>query len=565
MINERIRKIIDPVANFWASLATKTKRILLIALGGIVVIAVALSLLMNRTQYVVLYPGLSHDEAVEVMTELSNQGVSYRQDNGTIYVPAEKENALRMQLANEGHPKTAPNYDFFTNHVGVMTTDSEEKIIEKYQMNERLEAVIQTLGPIENAYVTISLPDASTYAWDDKSEKASASVTVRLKEGEKLSGTQVSGIKQLVSKSVPNLTADNVAVIDNSSGEELSASSSGSGSGSGTLQMDLTEFKLKIEQQVEDRVQAKILALLTPTYGKNNVSASVKSQMNLDKRIQDIITYKPTTSDGKGVISQSEEQHEQTASSPSSAGGVAGSQSNTDNNGTTTYPGVTVNGNLITTKDDKSYKYLVSQVEEQIQSDAAALQDMTVSVMLDTSGSLTDQQKQDLTALVANASGVDPSKVKLVVNTIASSAQPANAAPAGSSAPFPMLLIIIAGAVLLLLGVLAVVLAARRRSRRAEELAARLGQGEAVDLEGLGPSDEEEELSPEDEESEFSEEAGEEERPMLPKESIQAIRNSKNSQEDQIKEELQEFATQNPEIAAQLIRSWLRGEDDNNG
>jgi flagellar M-ring protein FliF len=561
MINERLKKIIDPVANFWANLAAKTKRIILIALGGIVVIAVVLSLLMNRTQYVVLYPGLGHDEAVEVMTELSSQGVSYRQDNGTIYVPAEKENALRMQLANEGHPKTAPNYDFFTNHVGVMTTDSEEKIIEKYQMNERLEAVIQTLGPIENAYVTISLPDASTYAWDDKSEKASASVTVRLKEGEKLSGTQVSGIKQLVSKSVPNLTADNVAVIDNSTGEELSASSSGSSSG--TLQMDLTEFKLKIEQQVEDRVQAKILALLTPTYGKNNVSASVKSQMNLDKRIQDIITYKPTTSDGKGIISQSDEHHEQAANSPSSAGGVAGSQSNTDTNGTTTYPGVTVNGNLITTKDDKSYKYLVSQVEEQIQSDAAALQDMTVSVMLDTSGSMTDQQKQDLTALVANASGVDPSKVKLVVNTITSSAQPANATPAGSATPFPMLLIIIAGAVLLLLGVLAVVLAARRRSRRAEELAVRLGQGEAVDLEGLGPSDEEGELPLEDEEGEYSEEAREEGKPMLPKESILEIRNSKNSQEDQIKEDLQEFATQNPEIAAQLIRSWLRGEDDN--
>lgn len=564
MINERLNKIIAPIVNFWSNLSGKTKRIILISLGGIVVIAVVLGLLMNRTQYVVLYPGLDHNEAVEVMTELSSQGVAYKEENGTIYVPAEKENALRMQLANEGHPKTAPNYDFFTKNVGVMTTDSEEKIIEKYQMNERLEAVIQTLGPIDKAYVTISLPDASTYAWDDKSEKASASVTVHLKEGEKLNGNQVNGIKQLVSKSVPNLTADNVAVIDNSSGEELGSASSGSEE-SGTLQMNLTEFKLKVEQQVENSVQGKILALLTPTYGKNNVSASVKSQMNLDKKIQDIITYKPTTSDGKGIISQSDEKHEQTAGSPSSAGGVAGSQSNTDNNGTTTYPGVTVNGNLITTKDDKSYKYLVSQVEEQVQSDAAALEDMTVSVIVNSPASMTDQQKQDLTALVANASGVDASKVKVVVNTIASSAQPANASPAGKTAAFPMLLIIIAGALLLLLGVLAVVLVARRRSRRASELAERLGQGEAVDLEGLGQSTGEGEYPPEGEEELSDEEAMEEEKSMLPKESIEDIRNSKNSQEDQIKEDLQEFSSANPEIAAQLIRSWLRGEDDNHG
>ncbi len=564
MINERLSKIIEPIVNFWSNLAGKTKRIILIALGGIVVIAVVLGLLMNRTQYVVLYPGLDHSEAVEVMTELSSQGVSYKEENGTIYVPTEKENALRMQLANEGHPKTAPNYDFFTKNVGIMTTDSEEKILEKYQMNERLEAVIQTLGPIDKAYVTISLPDQNTYAWDDKTEKATASVAVHLKDGEKLSNSQVNGIKQLVSKSVPNLTADNVAVIDNTSGEELGSTSSGSDSG--TLQMNLTEFKLKIEQQVENSVQGKILALLTPTYGKNNISASVKSHMNLDKKIQDIVTYKPATSDGKGIISQSDEQHDQTAGSPSSAGGVAGSQSNTDNNGTTTYPGVTVNGNLITTKDTKSYKYLVSQVEEQIQSDAAALDDMTVSVIVNSSASMTDQQKQDLTALVANASGVDASKVKVVVNTVASSAQPANASPAGSNASFPMLLIIIAGGVLLLLGILAVVLAARKRSRRASELAARLGQGEAVDLEGLGASDEDGEYPLEGEEGELSdEEAMGEGRSMLPKESIQDIRNSKNSQEDQIKEDLQEFSSQNPEIAAQLIRTWLRGEDDNRG
>jgi flagellar M-ring protein FliF len=140
MMNE-LNKYIQPIKNFWIKLSSKTKKIVLISLGGVVLLAVVLTLLLNRTQYVVLYSGLDHDEAVQVMAELRDSGIDYREDNDTIYVPADKENSVRMQLANEGYPKSAPNYDFFTSNINVMTTDYEKKVIEKYQLNQRLEAV----------------------------------------------------------------------------------------------------------------------------------------------------------------------------------------------------------------------------------------------------------------------------------------------------------------------------------------------------------------------------------------------------------------------------------------
>lgn len=96
-------------------------------------------------------------------------------------------------------------------------------------------------------------------------------------------------------------------------------------------------------------------------------------------KIQEIITYKPATSDNKGVISESNTQTEQQLNGTSSAGGTAGTQTNAD---VTNYPGITVNGNVIYTKDEQSYKYLVSQVKEQIQGDAASVQDMTISVVI---------------------------------------------------------------------------------------------------------------------------------------------------------------------------------------
>ena len=548
MMNEKFSKYIDPVKNFWNKQTKNTRKVILFVLAGIVVLAVVLSLLMNQTKYVVLYPGLDHDEAVEVMTELSSEGVSYKEDGGTIYVPSDQENSLRMQLANEGHPETAPNYDFFTGHINAMTTDYEEKVIEKYQMNQRLEAVIKTLDPIEAAYVTISIPDDTGYVLDDNKSTATASVTVKVKEGETLSTKQVSGVKRLVSTSVPNITTDNVAVIDASSGEELSGSD-GDDDSSGSSQMDLTEFKLKVEKQYEDSIKEKVLNILEPQYGEGNVSISVTSKMDLDKKIQDIVTYQPTTSDNKGIISKSDEDTE-TTTTASEAGGAAGTEDNTDtSSGTTTYPGVTVNGNTVTTKDSKTYEYFVSQIEEQIQSDAGSLDDLTVSVLINTA-SMTDKQKQSIADSVAVAAGgLEAEKVNVRNGAFATSGEvPVSTEPA--AAAFPTKEMIVGGCAGLLLIILLIVLLAIRNHKKKKELMQRLALSESKYAPEGGENPENGGIEP----NPF---------PENPGESIATIRNSMDEKERKVKQDLQEFSKQNPEIVAQLVRSWLRGDDHN--
>lgn len=578
-MNEQLKKVLDPIKNFWAKLTKKTKVIIFVCLGAAVLLAVVLSLLMNRTQYTLLYSGLDSGEAQEVSAQLKNLDVPYKNDGGSIYVDKSKENTVRMQLASAGYPKSAPNYNFFTNNVGVMTTDEERKIIEQYQLQDRLGAVIDTLDQVDSAYVTISLPSTNNYAWDDNKQVPTASVAIKFKDGMTLEPKQVSGIKQLVSKSVPSLTAANVSIVDSSSGEELSgSSSSSSGDSSGSTQITLSEFKLKIEQQYEDSIQSKILNLLSATYGRNNISVSVKSKMDLDKKIQDIVTYTPSTSDGKGMVSQSAETHEVTQA-VSGSGGVAGTQSNSD---TTTYPGVTVNGNVITTKDSKTYNYLVNQVEEQIQSDAAALDDLSVAVMIDTNG-MTSARQQELTNLVAKAAAVDQSKVAVMTVAPNSSSVNSQATQASANSIPQMLMnnpiILIAGGAFVLLLILLIALIASKKNReRREQLIANLQQAGPVPAQPLQLPQEETEDESEsesedegeaDDDDEDDEDAGEdleedEENPM-PTESIEELRNASNGKEQRVKSDLQDFSAKNPEIAAQLIRSWLRGDDNKHG
>ena len=585
-MNEQLKKYIDPIKNFWNKMTRRAKAILLASLGGVVLLAIILGVLMNRTQYSVLYAGMNSDEAQQVMTELQKLDVPYKSSNGTIYVAKDQENSVRMQLSNEGYPKSVPNYDFFTGNVGVMTTDDERKIIEQYQLQERLQAVIRTLSPVDTDYVTISIPEGGTYAWDDNKQAATASVTIHLKDGQSLAAQQVNGIKQLVAKSVPNLSTDNVSVINSETGAEFSTSTEES---STSLQITLSEFKLKIEKEYENNVESKILSLLSQAYGKGNISASVKSKMDLDKKIQDIVTYTPSSSGGNtGVVSQSQEEHV-VAQQGTSSGSVVGVQPNADT--TTTYPGVSVNGNVITTKDSKTYSYLVSQVEEQIQSDAAALDDLTVAVVVNTN-SMTPSQKQEVTTLVANAAAVDPSKVAVMAVPL----NPNSTGAASPTAAFPQILlsnplILAAGAAALALLILLIVLLAARRRRKQQELLENLQpiapmplqpEEMPVALEEEAPSEEadtEEEVPEEEEEAEEEEEETEtpesdaeeveqedvEEEEKEPKESIEEIRNAMNGKSNELKSDLQEFASRNPEIAAQLIRSWLRGDDSKHG
>ena len=573
-MNEQIKKIIDPIRAFWGRLTKKTKIVVFSCLGAAVLIAVIAGLLMNRTQYTVLYSGIGNSEAQEITNELRSMNIPYEYQGNTVYVDKNSENSARMQLANEGYPKSAPNYDFFTKNVGVMTTDEERKIIEQYQLQDRLGSVIKTLDAVDSAYVTISLPNNTSYAWEDNKSKATASVAIGLSNGKTLSSKQVNGIRQLVAKSVPNLAAGDVTIMDSSTGEELTNSSDSSDS-SGSTQITLSEFKLKIEKQYEDSLQNKILNLLSQAYGRSNLSVSVKSKMDLDKKIQDIVTYSPSTSDGKGVVSHSEETYEAEGNG-SSGGGVAGTTSNADT--TTTYPGVSVSSGVITTKDSKTFDYLVSKVQEQIQSDAAALEDLTVAVVINTD-SMTDAKKQEVTALVANAAAVDISKVAIMAASPASSAVSESTKQAvtitdlmGSFAGNPILLIA-AGVLILFIVLLAVLLTARRRKARRRQLLA--------NLQPIAPG----QMMPEEDEADDGtmqpgtlpaqqvwpngkpSSAGRAVQPEQPltTESIEEIRNATGGKEERVKSDLQDFSDRNPEIAAQLIRSWLKGEDHKHG
>lgn len=530
-MSETIKKYIDPIKTFWNKMSKKGKKIFFIVLGGIFVVALMSVILLNMPSYVVLYPGLDRDEALEVMTLLDERGVDYREDNGTIMVPQAQEAALRMDLSNAGHPRTAPNYDFFLNNVDIMTTDMERQIIKDYQLEQKLVAVIKSIDVVKNATVTINIPKNDGYVLSSKDkQKTTASVTVTLTK--ELEPTQVNGIKRLVANSVLNLDLENVAVIDTATGNELMGSSSN--------QVDMTQLKRTVEREFENDIQSKVMGMLTKLFGTENVSVVAKSSIDIDKRIQEITTYTPSGDGNTGVISG--EQHENEAET--GEGGSIGVPGTDTNTGVPGYPGITVEGDKVYVKNNDSYEYLVSKLFEQVQRDSGELKDLTISVLINRA-SLGGNQEAGLTQLVANAAGVEVDKVFVYPGTFNGSDNPVenpNVTP-NIWSDMTMLLFAAGTLAVLLTTILILLIVSKRRKKKLRALEA----AEAHKWDGVKP------LTP-------ARGDGEDEGIESLEDELASIQ-VKETKEHVLRKKIQEFTSQNPEISAQLVRTWLKGDD----
>ncbi len=528
-MNEQLKKFIESIKSFWKKQSKKGRTILLSSIAGVLVVSFVIVALMNRTKYVVLYPSLDSDEATEVSQELNDRGVSFKEDNGTIMVPEDQEESLRMDLSNAGHPRTSPNYDYFTDNVDMMTTAEERKIIERYALDKKLSAVIQQIDGIKEATVTITLPDTDGYVLSNSVKKgATAGVTVTMTSSSKeLSSKQVSGIKRLVASSVPSLEEDDVVIVDTGSGNELSSNGT-----LGSNSIDMAQFKFIVESQFESEISNNILKVLEPLFGADNVKIAVKSVIDVDKKIQEIVTYTPSE-DNKGVVGSEQTSNEQQVEG--ATGGIAGTDSNTDE--TTTYPGVTSDGNTIYVKDEASYEYLVNSVKEQVQKDSGELQDLTISVVLNQEA-ITEVKREELSKLIANAAAVSSEKV-VIYTDVFTTGNSQTVKPVDSDNIFeknPWILYAIIGAAALLLIIIVVIVLVKKKKRKGKKDVTWQGDPNVDSMADTGTI-------------------------SLDPEKLREVQEIKEAKGQAMKKEIQDFSERNPEITAQLIRTLLKGDE----
>ena len=540
-VKEQVIKVKKTFTTFWDG-QSKKRRILYIAiLVAIVLLAVIVTVALNKKDYVVLYEGLETAEAAEMVTLIEEMGYEAKLSGGSITVLKGTEDQIAISLAQQEYPKSNMNYTLTTENTGMFTTNPERKMYEKIDVENKLSAVIGSMENISDAVVTLTAPEQKNTVISSNKQYPTAAVVVYLDGIDKLSSKQVMGITNLVKMSWTGLTDENVKIIDGYGIPQIIGDDSDY-----DLVVEETK-KLAFKTTLENTIKNKILELLIPVYGDDGVSVAVNMVLDFDTKVSETTDYSPEGNTNAGVLQHGDV--EAASGGTTTDGGVVGVEGNADD----TYPTGDTNGYGAWSEEAYSNTYLVDTYKEQVEKAGYDIEGLSISVIVYTDY-LSEAEKQDLVRIVGNAGTVNPAVIDEVVSvTNLRKYDDLEDVPTGTAPKYLFgltfdQLILVGAIVLILILVILIVMAilsgnAKKKRKEFEK--------QIIEKSGLITPDGEEPVDT----FTFSDAGEPIEVPSLTDDQIE-------TKEVVIRREISEFAKFSPEIVAQLLRSWMKEEED---
>lgn len=277
---------------------------ILVLIGGFT----ALILWANRPDYQVLFSNLDSSDAAKIADKLRESRTPFQlKDGGTaILVPNEKVYQLRLEMASEGIPRGGGvGFEVFDD-MSFGTTEFVQKLKYQQALQGELARTIMDFDAIEQARVHIVPAGDSLFAEPEK--PSTASVVIRPRMGYVLDQRQLQGIVNLVACAVEGLKPSNVTVVDMAGGL-LSNGHDNNDIG------DLTTSQFDFQRKLENSLEKRIRTMLEPVVGLNKVVARVSADVDFRQ-----INISEEKYDPDSVVVRSEQKQKEssmTGGSPS--------------------------------------------------------------------------------------------------------------------------------------------------------------------------------------------------------------------------------------------------------
>ena len=563
---ETLKKFGTNAKTKWTSLARKTRIITLAVAGVIIVSAIILTVILNQKRYAVLFSGTSSADSAEILNYVQNtMGVTdiILKDDGDILVPQEQVENIRVQCSMQGYPASGFNYDIWDTGVSMFSTESEKREKQKQQLQSNLMATIDSFSGVDSSMVILSIPENNNYVISTDEKHASASVVLHLRN-ESLPSDVIDGIYNLVKTSVPGLERDYITITDGT-GKQLFADLDSDDTAidpalEGSSLVQLYYKRLEYQQKLQNILKEELSGMFDGVYKKFNVGVNLI--LNYNDEVKESTEYTPSVDEeGNRGGMVSNETYEATSGGTALEGGVVGTT--VDSDISPDYPTVTADaGDEFYYRSAKTINYLVNEEKTQIAKDGYSIENLSASVIVD-GPTMTEAEVEAWQKMIASAIGAKPENVSFVSTTW--SLENSNDIGGGTfvvnnNRNTLVFVIIALGALLIILLILALMTAGSKKRRNIKAQRQAIAQG-MVSVQG-GSSDS---ISMSGDEAVTGVEttgavSGSQtfDPADLPSLNDQ---DANETREVVLKREIRDFSKNNPEIVAQLIRSWMKNEE----
>jgi flagellar M-ring protein FliF len=311
---------------------------------------------------------------------LTQAGVEFKlgSNGGTVLVRSDDVAKARVALARAGvlPTTTRPGFELF-DQPSWGQTDLTQQVNLRRALEGELEKTIGSMRGIKSAKVHLVLSETDTYGVVPP--PAEASVVLEPQGTDAISVEVVRGIARTVASSVPGLTSDHVTIVDDA-GRTLSE---GDEQGSAA---SMTSRQLSVQLEVEKNLRDKAERLLAPVLGAGNARVQVNATLSFDRVERSSQTVNPD----KQAVSQEQKTEIIPGEGPGAAS-VATSAS-----------------------------YVQSIANESISSAIGALQRLSVAVLLATPAPAAPSD--GATTAAAAAATIDSTALREQVETLVKSA-----------------------------------------------------------------------------------------------------------------------------------------------
>jgi len=337
---------------------------------GLLVFFVFVSSQISKPNMAVLYSDLTTEDSGSVSAYLQQSGITFTvsTDGTRVFVPQNDIGKARMLLAEAGLPNGGSlGYEIFDKQSGFGTTSFVQNINQVRALQGELAKTISTIEQVHFSKVHIVLPQRELFSRDNR--PASASVTLKLKNGARLSTQQIYGIQNLVANAVPGLNAKNVTIIDT----EANLLARGGDDDESMVGLKAEEMRRSFEKRMVDVIED----LVGRTVGLNKVRAHVTADLNFDRISISSETYDPegqVVRSTQSITEDNMERNQSTASDVTVQNNLPGLGSNFN---------VDAEPSLQNNRTEEITNFEISKTVRNTISESGAVQRLSVAVLVD--------------------------------------------------------------------------------------------------------------------------------------------------------------------------------------